>query len=128
MRSCVVELDAPGVARHEPDDHVERGGLAGAVGPEQPDHFAVGDLHGKIAHHLALLVALRQAGRLERAHCGGFAAGFGSLPGRRPWRRPACSLPGVLCAAMVMWMRSSVPGWTVVALLPMACTRCARML
>ena len=56
-----VDLDRAGVRRHQADDHVERGGLAGAVRAEQADHFAAFDLQRHVAHHLALAIALLQA-------------------------------------------------------------------
>jgi len=37
---ATVEEDAAGGGRHEADDHVESGGLAGAVGPQQADDLA----------------------------------------------------------------------------------------
>ena len=36
----IPERHPAAVGRHEPDDHVERGGLAGAVRPEEADHLA----------------------------------------------------------------------------------------
>ncbi len=35
-----IQHDAAGVGRHQPDDHVERRGLARTVRAEQPDDFA----------------------------------------------------------------------------------------
>ncbi len=32
--------DPAGVRRHQSDNHVEGGGLAGAVGSKQPNHFS----------------------------------------------------------------------------------------
>src|SRR5690606_29162190 len=55
-----VEDDAPGVRRHQPDDHVEAGGLAGAVRAEQADDFAGVQAQAEVAHHLARAVALAQ--------------------------------------------------------------------
>jgi hypothetical protein len=40
-----VELDAADVERLETGDDAQRGGLAGAVGPEQRDHLAVADVN-----------------------------------------------------------------------------------
>jgi hypothetical protein len=40
VRSSPSSTISPAVAAHQPDDHVEAGGLAGAVGAEQPDHLA----------------------------------------------------------------------------------------
>ena len=53
-----VELDAPGVRLDQPGDHVEHGGLAGAVGAEQADRLAAPHIDADAAHHLALAEAL----------------------------------------------------------------------
>src|SRR5204863_414726 len=42
----VVDEDASGIGADEADDHVEAGGLAGAVRAEQADHFALLDEEG----------------------------------------------------------------------------------
>ena len=39
-----VEFDAAAVGLDQPGDHVEDRGLAGAVGPEQPDRLAAADI------------------------------------------------------------------------------------
>src|SRR5690606_27065039 len=51
------------------DDHVEGGRLAGAVRPEQADHFAAADLEGNVVHDAAFLVPLVQVAGAERAPC-----------------------------------------------------------
>src|SRR5690606_6143921 len=51
---------AAGIGRHQADDHVEAGGLAGAVGAEQADDFAGIEGQAEIPHHLARPVALAQ--------------------------------------------------------------------
>src|SRR5690606_4459889 len=63
---AAVEHDAPGVGGDQPDDHVEAGGLAGAVGAKQADHLAGVEGEAELAHHLALLVFLAQAFGDER--------------------------------------------------------------
>src|SRR3954468_8851113 len=65
-----VEVDRARVDRHKADDHVEAGRLAGAVRPEQPDHFAARHVERHVLHHGAGLVLLAQALRAERAHAG----------------------------------------------------------
>ena len=62
-----VDRDLAGVGAHQPDDHVERSGLAGAVGAEQADDFALGDLQRDVLHHLAAAVGLLQVPRLQPA-------------------------------------------------------------
>src|SRR5690606_2498439 len=45
---------------HQADDHVEAGGLASAVGPQQADDFAGIQGEAEVAHDLARAVALAQ--------------------------------------------------------------------
>jgi hypothetical protein len=71
-----VELDAPGVRGDQADDHVKAGGLARAVGAQQPDHLAAGHLERHVLHHAARLVALVQVFGAQQAHCAPLAAGF----------------------------------------------------
>ena len=61
---------SPASERHQADDHVERGGLAGAVRAEQADHFAAVDLQRHVAHHQALAVAFLQAADDQGAAAG----------------------------------------------------------
>src|SRR5690606_22545193 len=56
-----VEHDAAVVGRHQADDHVEAGGLAGAVGAEQADNLAGVQRQPEVADDLARPVALAQA-------------------------------------------------------------------
>jgi hypothetical protein len=56
-----VERDLARIGRHQADDHVEAGGLAGAIGPEQSDHLALAQVQSEIVYDLARLVALAQA-------------------------------------------------------------------
>src|SRR5262245_38942494 len=55
-----VEQDPPLVGLEQPDDHVERRGLARPVGPEQTDHFALAHLDGDVVHHPPLAVVALQ--------------------------------------------------------------------
>src|SRR5258708_6261550 len=64
-------VPSAGVHANEADDHVEAGGLAGAVGAEQPHHLAARDLERHVLHHGSGLVALAQALRAQPAHCVG---------------------------------------------------------
>ena len=62
------EHDRSGVGLLESDDHVERGGLAGPVRPEQADDLARVDAQRQAVHHPAAAVRLdevlgSQAGR-----------------------------------------------------------------
>src|SRR3546814_9291938 len=56
-----VEHDLALVGRDQADDHVEAGGLAGAVGAEQADDFARVQGQAEVAHDLARAVALAQS-------------------------------------------------------------------
>ena len=51
----VAEGDRAVVGAHQADDHVEGGGLAGAVRAEQPDDLPLLDLDRDVLHHLAAL-------------------------------------------------------------------------
>src|SRR5262249_26589411 len=53
-----VKLNSPAVSLDEPRDHVEDGGLAGTVGPEQADRFAAPDVEARAPDHLAAAEAL----------------------------------------------------------------------
>ena len=57
-----VDADFACFGPNQTDHHVETGGLAGAVGPEQADDFAAADAQRDVVHHLASPVALDQAG------------------------------------------------------------------
>src|SRR5262249_2920596 len=58
-----VEFDAAAIGRNKAGDHVEHGGLAGAVWPEQTDRFAAPDVEARASDHLAAAEALFQAVR-----------------------------------------------------------------
>ena len=49
-----VEPDLAAVRGDQAGDHVEAGGLAGAVGAEQAGDLAALDVQGDVAHHLTL--------------------------------------------------------------------------
>src|SRR5205085_9908476 len=95
-----VEIYAPGVDRHEPDDHVEAGRLAGAVVPKQPHDFAAAHLERDVLHHRARLVALAQALGAQRGSVRRhFAGGLGCSVART---RPS-PLPGVTLKKSERW-------------------------
>src|SRR5436190_7122071 len=94
----VVQADAARVARHEPDDHIEGGGLAGTIGPEESYDLTALELERQVAHDLTGPVALGESRSLQGAHgcpvgCGGGFTGS-ILPG-----------PGTTRGAMVMCTR-----------------------
>ncbi|MCY1534372.1 hypothetical protein D9M68_697420 [compost metagenome] len=62
-----VDLDAAGIRRHQADDHVETGGLAGAVGAEQADDFAADHGQGHVLHHGPAVIGLAQTGCTQAA-------------------------------------------------------------
>src|SRR5690606_29002576 len=62
-----VELDRPAVRGDQPDDHVEAGGLAGAVRPEQADDLAAGDVERDVLDDLAAVIRLHQLAHRQAA-------------------------------------------------------------
>ena len=79
----------PRSAGDQAGDHVEDGGLAGAVGAEQADGLAGAHVQARVLHHGAAAIALLQA--LDRQDAGaaedGLALGrgtktCGAVPGR----------------------------------------------
>jgi len=56
----LAQPHAPSVGHHQADGHVEAGGLAGAVGAEEPHHLARADLEGHAVHHPAAAVGLHE--------------------------------------------------------------------
>ena len=77
------------VARAVALEDLDGGGLAGAVGPEQPEHLAAAHLDVDPAHGLVLAVALAQVAHLDRGarrsrpnHRRGVSSG--TLRGRSP--------------------------------------------
>ena len=63
--------DGAGVGPQQAYQHVEGSGLAGAVGPEQPDHFALADVYVDVVDDDAAAIALGQAVPLKRGFLGG---------------------------------------------------------
>src|SRR3954471_12787505 len=63
-----VEMNAAGINRYQPDDHVEAGRFAGAVRTQQPDDLAARYFERDVLHHGPRLVALAQALRAQDAH------------------------------------------------------------
>ena len=57
---AVIDLNAAGIGFHQPDNHVEAGGLAGAVGAQQADNLAGFHVQGDILDDPAALVAFCQ--------------------------------------------------------------------
>lgn len=54
-----VDHDAPGVARHDADHHVEGGGFTGAVRPEQADDLAGFHFQADVFDNFTALVGFR---------------------------------------------------------------------
>src|SRR5699024_3623144 len=65
----VVQRDAAFVRRNQADHHVERGGLASAVRPQQADHLALAQRQVHIVHDSAFAEALFQAGCDQALMC-----------------------------------------------------------
>ena len=59
---------------HETDDHVERGGLAGAVRSQQADDFAARHLDRQILDHLPRTITLWRALRRAGGSCAALVA------------------------------------------------------
>src|SRR5690349_18960214 len=106
----LADADASGVTWHESDDHVEGRCLAGPVWAEQSHNLTALEAERQLAHHLARLVALRQASGRESAHGWGFGPAGGSL------------LPEGAGAFGLIMMCTRCPGAEA------ACMVCARML
>ena len=64
---AAVEGDAAFVRRQQPGDHVETGGLAGAVRAEQPHHLAALQREADTADHRPVAVALAEIDREQAA-------------------------------------------------------------
>ncbi|EWS64420.1 hypothetical protein Y695_02332 [Hydrogenophaga sp. T4] len=65
--ALAVEQDLPTIGAQQAHDHVERGGLARAVGAQQADHFTFVDLEGDILDHLAAAIGLHQTLNFQTA-------------------------------------------------------------
>ena len=72
-----VNEDAPRIRADQADDHVERSGLARAVGAEQADHTSPLHGEGEIADDLPTSVALGESGCTQSVHQAG-VTGSGS--------------------------------------------------
>ena len=55
-----------GIGRAQALEDLDGGGLAGAVGPEHPEHLAPAHLEGDAVHRLDLAVALAQVAHVDR--------------------------------------------------------------
>ena len=90
-----VEFDGAAIGLDQPGDHVEHGGLAGAVRAEQADRLAAADIDADAAHDLAGAETLFHA-----VH--GEIAGRAAAAAARPWRdwlaRPRLSGAGAAAA------------------------------
>lgn len=64
----IIDQHAALIGAHQADDHVETGGLAGAIGTEQADDLAAFDAQADVTHDLAALVAFRQVLGFENGH------------------------------------------------------------
>src|SRR3954468_1815223 len=97
----LVQVNAAGVDRDEADDHVEAGGLAGAIRAEQAHHLTARHLERDVLHHGARLVALPQPLGAKEAAVAGlhFSGGFGCIVART---RPS-PLPGVTVKRSERW-------------------------
>src|SRR5690606_5698423 len=82
--AAAVELHFAGIGQHVPGEHVEQGGLARAVGTDQADQFALGDIHADAIDRPQAAEALLDAADFEQRHQASFA-----VPARRrmkAWR------------------------------------------
>jgi hypothetical protein len=57
--------DGPRIRLVQAGEHPEQGGLSGAIGADQPDAFAVGDLPGDLVEEDLFAEALRQGRELD---------------------------------------------------------------
>ena len=91
-----VQFDLAGIGGDQADDHVEAGGLAGAVRPQQADHFAGFQAQPEIADDLALAIGLAQplCGQHHLVPCG--CAVFGLITVRTRVPSPPLSMLPVL--------------------------------
>ncbi len=80
-----LEDDPAAIRAHEADDHVEAGGLAGAIGAEKPDDLAPLEPDIDAVDHGAAAVNLDQFLRLENAPGGVSRGRFGRFQGLCHW-------------------------------------------
>jgi hypothetical protein len=86
----VVDQYAALIGLDQADDHVEAGGLAGAVGAEQADDLAAVDRQADVTHDLAAFVALGQVLGFQGCHYSAFFFGWITMSMRG---RGAVTLP-----------------------------------
>ncbi len=79
---AAIDGDAARIGPQQADDHVERRGLARAIGAEQADHFTAAHGERNVLHHAARAVVLAQIAHLQRAGGGGGFGGFSGPGGR----------------------------------------------
>ncbi|MNS71668.1 hypothetical protein D3C72_1050450 [compost metagenome] len=70
----VIDQDTALIGLHQADDHVEAGGLAGAVRAKQADDLAAVDGQADVTHDLAALVALGQMLSFQSCHYWAFCS------------------------------------------------------
>ena len=87
-----IDADVPAIAAHQAHDHVERSGLASAIGAEQTHHFAFLHDQRNVLHHLAAAVGLGQVSDFQAA--GGCARGSGLRGTITHWLPPPKELLG----------------------------------
>jgi hypothetical protein len=70
VTSCPLtfEEDLPRLRGDHPDGHAERGRLAGAVAPQQPDHLAGVDLDADAVHDPPAAVGLHEISGAQQGH------------------------------------------------------------
>ncbi|KAG0932969.1 hypothetical protein G6F31_016427 [Rhizopus arrhizus] len=62
-----VDFDAAGIRGHQAHDHVEAGGLAGALGAQKAHDFAADHGQGDVLHHGPAVIGLAQTGCAQAA-------------------------------------------------------------
>src|SRR5258707_1269986 len=81
MDRLALEDDLPGIGRVYAGDHVEDGGLAGAVRADQAVDVALGNLERRVVHRAQAAERFADAADLEqRAHSRSFRASVGQMP------------------------------------------------
>src|SRR5271169_1870587 len=81
-----IERDLAPVRRVKTRDHIDRGGLAGAVGTNQPQNFAGGNMETQSVERVEAAEALHELGNVEdgclvRGHAS--PCGLRATPGLR---------------------------------------------
>src|SRR5690606_37571343 len=90
--------------RSQPDDHVETGGLARAVGAEQSDNLPAFDGQTDVAYDLAALVALGEVLGFQDGHyspCSAVGASVAGVSFLRGWITMSTRGRGVVMSLLV---------------------------